>query len=208
MNKIVMPFEEASKHIEEADVLLFEARGIIGKAIISLTGGKHSHVALAHWDRDQLYCVEQKEFKGGRSVALAQVVKEKPHRIDVYRVNKYIYVPEVVKNNGTFTVSWEKKVFGEKEANSVVDIGLSLTGSSYGWQNIWEILKCYAPFYRLLRKHKGDEEIVRAFVCSTLVTYSYRKVYVDLCPNLSDTRTTPADIAQSGLLHYMFTIGE
>lgn len=205
---IILPYSQARQHIEEADVLLFKAHGVVGRVITTLTGGHHSHVGLANWNRDRLYCVEQKEFKGGRSISLSRLVQEKPERIDVYRVNKYIYVPTVIKNNGTFTVRWDKRVFGPKRASQITDIALELTGSEYGWRNIWEIFKCYTPFLRLMQKTKGDEEIARAFVCSTLITHSYRKVYADLCPNLSDTRTTPADIAQSGLLHYMFTIGK
>lgn len=204
-----MPYTEARKHIEEADVLLFRAGGFpsIGWWITRY-GGIHSHVGLAHWDRDRLYCIEQREFKGGRSVALKHQVEINPNKIDVYRPNKCVYIPEVYKNNGDFSVTWQKKIFGAARANDVTNIALELTGTEYGWKNIWEIVKCHAPFFRLLRKEKEDKDIDRAYVCSTLVTYSYRKAYLDPCPNLSDDRTTPADIAQSALFHYMFTIGE
>ncbi len=207
MDKITIPWAEAQKHLEEGDVLLFRAPGFptIGWLITAYTGGIHSHVALAHYDNGW-YCIEQREFKGGRSVNLEGQIKE--NTIDVYRPNKYVYVPTVYANNGDFSIDWERKHFSNKVAHEVTGIALSVTGQKYGWRNIWEIFKCYFPGFRLWRKPKPDDEIVQAYVCSTLVNYSYRQAFVDPCPNLSDSRTTPADIAQSALFHYIFTLGD
>lgn len=208
MSDIVIPWEEAKKHLEEGDVLLFRAPGFpsIGWAITAYTGGKHSHVAIAHYDNGDWQCIEQREFKGGRSVNLYSQIKGAT--IDVYRPNKYMYVPTVKANNGGFDVEWERIHFNKTVAENVTRTAASITGQKYGWRNIWEIAKCYLPFFRLYRRPKGDDAIARAYVCSTLVTYSYRKNFIDPCPNLSDGRTTPADIAQSALFHYMFTLGE
>lgn len=203
-----MPWKHATNHLEEGDVLLFRAGGFpsIGWGITVYTGGIHSHVALAHKDRDTWYCVEQREFKGGRSINLYSQVRDSV--IDVYRPNKYVYVPTVHDDGDEFSIEWERKHFSNEVAHDVTKIALDITGQKYGWKNIWEIAKCYLPGFRLWRKPKPDSDIARAYVCSTLVTYSYRKAYIDPCPNLSDSRTTPADIAQSALFHYMFTLGD
>lgn len=211
MDKLIIPWDEAKLHIREADVLLFRAADFpsIGWGITAYTGGIHSHVALAHRDGKKLYCVEQREFKGGRSVNLYSQVKKHKEMIDVYRPASTVFIPSVKYDAGSphASIGWKENKFDEATARAVVETALDLTGTEYGWRNIWEIFKTYAPGLRLLRKPKQDVNGARAYVCSTLVTYSYRKNYTDPCPNLSDTRTTPADIAQSALFNYLFTIG-
>jgi hypothetical protein len=211
MSQIIIPWLEAKDHIKEADVLLFRAPGFpsIGWGITAYTGGIHSHVALAHRDGRHLYCVEQREFKGGRSVLLEKQVIRHKNQIDVYRADSTIFVPTVEYDRAKphAVIEWSEKHLTEEMAREIVGIALSMTGDDYGWRNIWEIFKCYAPGFRLVKKPKADVNGAKAYVCSTLVTYSFRKIYGDPCPNLSDTRTAPADIAQSAMFHYLFTIG-
>jgi len=211
MSQIIIPWLEAKEHIREADVLLFRPKPFpsVGRILTAYTGGIHSHVALAHRDGDKLYCVEQKEFKGGRSVNLGKQVAKHKSRIDVYRTDSCIHIPEVEysPSKSHASIEWVEKHFDEEAAHKVVEIALDMTGDPYGWRNIWEMGKLFIPGFRLLRSEKPDINGLRAYVCSTVITYSFRKVYADPCPNLSDTRTTPADIAQSALFHYLFTIG-
>lgn len=204
-----MAYFDAIKHIKTGDVLLFRAPPFpaIGWWITKYTGGKHSHVGIALRDGEHCYCVEQREFKGGRMVNLETQVKQNPGRIDVYRAKHSIEETESnIGPQGYFTKNVEYK-FTEDVARDIIDTGLELTGEKYGWSNIWKIFKGYAPFFRLVYRDKnGDDEITKAYVCSTLVAYAYRINYLDLCPNIKDAKTTPADIAQSGLLNYLFTI--
>ena len=204
MKELVLPYNQARTLIQEADVLLFRAGKFpsAGWLITSYTGGIHSHVGLAHWDNHRVYCVEQREFKGGRSVLLSR--QAQCNHIDVFRASPVIWTPIV-----NDTVQWVEKKFTSDVANNITDMALSLTGTDYGWRTIFEIGKGYMPFYRLVYKSKnGDETISRAYVCSTLVTYTYRTYYEDPCPNLNDTRTTPGDLAQSALFSYIFSLGE
>lgn len=199
----VVPFDEAQGMLQEADVLLFRAGSFpsIGWWITRYTGGKHSHVAIAHKDGRDWYCVEQREFKGGRSVLLKGQAKKYPSVIDVYRAPPFIMLPD--------ESGWHKLELDEQRKNDISRTALEITGQPYGWSNIWGIFKGYAPGFRLFRGRKnGDEEISQAYVCSTTASYSYRIHYADPCPNLKDDRTSPSDIAQSALFHYMFTIGE
>lgn len=199
---IILPYSEAKPLIKEADVLLFRAGPFpsIGWCIVKYTRGIHSHVALAHHDEDEIYCVEQREFKGGRSVILDSQVKLMPNTIDVYRPISKMVIPSL---DGDKELELTPEI-----AKRITKTARGLTGSEYGWKNIWEIFKGYAPGLRMFYRDKnGDETVSHAYVCSTLVTYSYRIHYFDPCPNLNDKRTTPADIAQSSLFNYMFTIG-
>lgn len=200
----IISLEEALTKIKEADVLLYRSQEF-PKAnwwIAKYTGGIHSHVGLAHKDRDDWYCVEQKEFRGGRSIYLPNAVRDNPNRIDVYRVVPVVYYPIF---NGE--IKWGTKQFDEEMAHRVTRTALQITGNAYGWKNVFKIMKGYAPFFRLKRHDKSDEEISQAYVCSTVVSYSYRAWYQDPCPLISDERTTPADIARSAILKYLFTIG-
>lgn len=207
MNDIVIPYHEAKNLIQEGDVLLFKAGGFIGRGIILYTSGKHSHVALAHWDRDNLYCVEQREFKGGRSVLLDSQVNK--YYIDVYRPKPEFWHGHIDTNSGKAV--WEKKVLSEETKHNITNTALELTGQPYGWGNIWEFCKCYLPLLHLVKLFKkngtNDHKMPKNFVCSTVITYSYRKYYADPCPNLADSRTSPADISRSALFDYMFSIG-
>lgn len=204
MNNVSLDYNSQAKAlIEEGDVLLFRAPSFpkIGFWICKYTGGIHSHVGLAHWDNNDLYIVEQKEFKGGRSVLLSSQVKG--HTIDVYRPKPKVMKHEMVD----FDISWHTTILTDEIRSNITRTALSLTGTNYGWKSIWEIFKGYAPFFRIITRTKnGDNAVADAYVCSTVVTYSYRMNYEDPCPNLSDKRTSPADIAQSTLFEYLFTL--
>ena len=201
-----LTYDKAREYIKEGDILLFRAGKFpsFGWWITSYTRGLHSHAAIAHWDGDRLYCVEMREFKGGRSVTLRSQVVESPGVIDVYRVMPNITVPEV---NDDGSVNWTEKSFSDDVANNVTATALEWAGKPYRWLNIWNLFKGYAPFFRFLNRSKPDNNIpADGHVCSTLVASAYRKHYIDLCPNLSDVRTTPADLAQSSMINYIFTI--
>ena len=198
-----IPFEEAKNYIQEADLLLFRAGQFpsVGWWISKYTNSDYSHVAIAHYDDGELYCVEQREFKGGRSVLLESQLNT--DGIDIYRANTEIVVPVFNKDG----ISSEHLYLNDEVKKSITKSALKITGSSYGWSNIWNIAKGYAPFFRLIKSGKnGDDDIAKAYVCSTASVYSYRLNYYDPCPNLSDARTTPGDLARSSLFHYMFTM--
>jgi len=207
--EFIVSYDEATDKIQTGDVLLFRAPPFpsIGWAITAYTRGKHSHVALAYKQHGKVYCLEQREFKGGRMVFLKTQVDLNPGRIDVYRPKDEIISNVSEEENGEIFIKKSKIVFTPDVANAIIDTGMELTGTEYGWKTIWNIFKGYAPFFRMVYKDKnGDDEIAKAYVCSTLVSYAYRTNFADPCPNIKDSRTTPADIAQSSLFDYLFTI--
>lgn len=191
----ILTYNEALPLLQEADIALFRNPGFpsIGWAICAYTRGIHSHVGLISLTCGDPMLIEQREFKGGRSVDLETQINKTG--IDVYRICPKFTFPDGTKN-----------IFDEETALRVTQTARRLTGHPYGWKNIWGIFKGYAPFFRLLSSPESPEDLPQAFVCSTVVAYSYHKNFVDLCPNVSDDRTSPADISRSGLLRHVFTI--
>lgn len=203
MNKV--KFSDAEKLIKNGDVLLFKSTSFpsIGWFITGYTGGTHSHVAIAQTN-GRIMCVEQREFKGGRSVDLKHQVELNDGRIDVYRALPTISIPKFDGN----TVTVENKIFTDEIAEKIVDDAEALTGSSYGWKNIFKMFLAYFPVIRFFLHRKPHDKVsdVEAFVCSTLVSYTYRKHYIDPCPGIPDEYTNPTDIANSSLFTYLFTL--
>ena len=193
---ILVPYNEALGRIKEADVLLFRGEGLMSWMIKRYGGGTHSHAAMAHWDDDDLQCIEFREFKGGRIVAMKSQVKTHPDNIDVFRAASRI----------THGGSGDNYALTDATTEAITDTMKEITGLDYGWKNFWRLAKHYAPFFRLAEQNMKDEEPNEVFVCSTAVTYAYRKNYVDPTPYLADSATTPADLARSALFTYQFTI--
>ena len=80
------------------------------------------------------------------------------------------------------------------------------TGQPYGWKNIWLMLLRFIPGARLFQQNINDDDVAKAKVCSTAVTVALRRNYMDPVPYLADDRVSPADLARSPLLQYLFTI--
>lgn len=199
-----VPYNEAKGLIKEGDILLFRGTGLIGFFIKRYTNGDHSHVAMVHLDGDTWECVEFREFMGGRSVSLKSQVALNPTTIDLFRPLDSISYQEMGRRNEITVVN--KKYTKEVAANTVKDI-IKWTGQPYGWGNILTMFVRFVPFVRLLTKQNtDDDELSQAKVCSTAVTIALRKNYMDPVPYLADDRVSPADLARSPLLQYLFTI--
>ena len=71
-------YADARPLIADGDLLLFRRRGVI-----SIAGrGVHSHAAKAAWWGDDLFCLEIREWYGGRAVTLSSQARRYPNRID------------------------------------------------------------------------------------------------------------------------------
>ena len=214
---ILGPYQEAKSHIKEADVLLFRGEGLISWLIKRYGSGVHSHAAMAHWDGDNLECLEFREFKGGRGVSLERQVETHPDNIDVFRATPIISINEFTawpenKEDRSIKIDYKhdskKRYFSDDVAKATTDVMSGLTGLPYGWKNFWKLGKHYLPFCRLAEQNVKDDDPTNVFVCSTAVVYAYRKTYVDPVPYLADTAVTPADLARSALFQYQFTISK
>ena len=190
----IIPYSEAMPLIQAADILLFRGKGVMSWLIKRYGSGVHSHVGIAHWDNENLQCVEFREFKGGRSVSLKTQVDNSPFGIDVFRAAK-----RVDYENDSY-------VLDDLTKSKVTTIMLKLTGLPYGWRNIWKLVKHYLPFCRLAQQNIKDNNATKIFVCSTAAAYAYRMAYIDPVPYLADSAVTPSDLARSALFEYQFTL--
>jgi len=196
-------YDQAKELIQEGDILLFRGSGIIGFLIKRYTAGLHSHVALAHKDGDILECVEFREFMGGRSVSLKSQVDAAPLSIDVFRPVKSISYEEL-DEDGNFKLI--EKNYTKETASAMTEDIIRWTGQPYGWKNIWKMFLRFIPGARLFQQNINDDEVAKAKVCSTAVTVALRRNFMDPVPYLADARVSPADLARSPLLQYLFTI--
>jgi len=196
-------YDQAKELIKEGDILLFRGSGAIGFLIKRYTGGLHSHVALAHKDGDILECVEFREFMGGRSVSLKSQVDSSPLNIDVFRPVKSISYEEMDAEGNTKLI---EKNYTEETASAMTEDIIRWTGQPYGWSNIWKMFLRFIPGARLFQQNINDDEVAKAKVCSTAVTVALRRNFMDPVPYLADDRVSPADLARSPILQYLFTI--
>ncbi len=73
-NLVLRPYGQVRTLVRDGDLLLFRRRGLI-----SIAGrGDHSHAAKAAWWGDDLFCLEVREWHGGRAVTLSSQVARYP----------------------------------------------------------------------------------------------------------------------------------
>ena len=140
---MLINYQEAEGIIQEGDILLFRGKGLISFLIQRYTGGLHSHVALASKCNDIWMCVEFREFKGGRSVALKSQIENNPTGIDVFRpVNSISFQ----KMNDDKTITNVDKKYTDEMAYAMTQDIISWTGQEYGWKNIFGVTQSSTSF--------------------------------------------------------------
>jgi hypothetical protein len=202
-------YSVAKSLIKEADILLFKRGNFpsIGWWIGKYTYSPYSHTGLATWMDCKLYCLEFREFCGSRIYPIDSYVHEYSGRISVFRAVETAVFPKIVYDQNGPKLSYDTFEFNDDVALKITNEAKQLVGQKYSYWTIWQIFKTYIPFVRLGRKIvKNGESDPKRFVCSTLVTYSYRKNFIDPVPFISDSYTTPGDLARSGLFKKMFEI--
>ena len=132
----LVPYEKVYRQIRNADLLLFRKTGVI-----SIAGrGIHSHAAKAAWWGNDLFCLEIREFHGGRAVTLESQAKRYPGRIDVFRANADNRWPEY--NRLLATAAMRR-----------------FAGCDYGYWNVFKTALTHVPFLRFLcRPTFADQE--------------------------------------------------
>ncbi len=178
--------EDAKHFIADGDLLLWRRRGLI-----SIAGrGRHTHAAKAVWWGDDLFCLEIREWKGGRAVTLESQVRKFPGQIDVFEVNPDDRWPTYDRAGATR--SMRRKA-----------------GQQYGYFNLALVALLHVPLVRCFTKPnlRDDERANRPEFCSQACASADRcGGGVDPVPNLNDRLTEPADLARSPFYRFRFTL--
>lgn len=177
---------EARPHISDGDLLLFRRRGLI-----SIAGrGAHSHAAKAAWWGDDLFCLEVREWHGGRAVTIESQVKKYPGRIDLYHTNPANRWPEYDRTRST-------------------QLMRRLAGCDYGYAAVLAAAMLHLPFVRMAVRAETEDDAIdrRPPFCSQACAMVDRVGGgVDPVPHLADRLTEPADLARSPFYEYAFTL--
>ncbi len=180
------PLEVAAESIRDGDLLLFRRRGLI-----SIAGrGDHSHAAKAAWWHGELFCLEVREWHGGRAVTLASQVRRFAGRIDLYQANPEDRWPEYDRRSATRYMC-------------------RLAGCAYGYWGVAAAALLHLPLVRLAtHADVCDDEAPRAPpFCSQACAMSDRiGGGVDPVTHLADRMTLPADLARSPFYRYLCTL--
>jgi hypothetical protein len=187
-----IPLDDARAEIRDGDLLLFRRRGLIAIA----GRGDHSHAAKAAWwpaygeKTSELFCLEVREWHGGRAVTLASQVRRFPGRVDVYQANANERWPEYDRTRAT-------------------NFMRRLAGCDYGYAAVLSAAMLHLPLFRLaVRADLNDSAIDRRPpFCSQACAMADRLGGgVDPVPHLTDRLTEPADLARSPFYLYQFTL--
>ena len=181
-----VPLSDAQKIIRDADLLLFRRRGLIAIA----GRGVHSHAAKAARWGDDLFCLEVREWHGGRAVTLASQVQKFPGRIDVYHANPKERWPEYDRTRSTTLMR-------------------RLAGCDYGYAAVLAAAMLHLPFIRMAVRAEVEDDAIdrRPPFCSQACAMADRTGGgVDPVPHLADRLTEPTDLARSPFYKYAFTL--
>lgn len=187
--RTLVRLSDIEAELRDGDLLLFRRRGLI-----SIAGrGVHSHAAKLAWWGGTPFCLEVREWYGGRAVTLASQVERCPGRIDLFRAN-----PEG---------RWE----GYDAAASTAYMR-NLAGCDYGYGSVVRAALLHLPVVRTFVTADVEDEAVSRCppFCSQACAMADRLAGgVDPAPYLADRITEPADLARSPFYQYRFTfVGE
>lgn len=188
---------QINTQLKEADVLLFRSPPFpkLGWWISKYTNSLYSHIGLVHFIDGKAYCIEFKEFKGCRIYPLEDYILEECDKIDVFRTAVHFCYYDSMYS------------FTKDVAHAITTDAKEFVGKKYGWGLIFTIVRVYIPIVRFFSAlHIIDKENPSSFVCSTFISYLWRKHFVDPVSYLPDTFTKPSDIARSPILKYIFTL--
>jgi len=184
--KRLVSLAEARDEIADSDLLLFRRRGLIAIA----GRGEHAHAAKAAWWDGDLFCLEVREWHGGRAVTLESQVQRCLGRIDVYRANAHQRWPEYDRARATKFMR-------------------RLAGCDYGYAAVLAAAMFHLPVVRLAVRAELDDSAIdrRPPFCSHACAMADRiGGGVDPVPHLADRLTEPADLARSPFYKYLFTL--
>ncbi len=179
-------YSEVRGQIADADLLLYRRWGPIAIA----GRGEHNHAAKAGWWHDDLFCLEMRDFGGGRAITLSSQVQRCPGRIDVFETNPDNRWPEY-------------------DRAGALRVSRRLAGCDYGYAGLLTTAMLHLPVVRWFVRPNVDDQAYdrRPPFCSQACVMADRiGGGVDPVPHLADQFTEPADLARSPFYRYRFTL--
>ena len=162
--------------LKTGDILLFRPTSIMGYLASLITWSRYSHAAMIEVIDGVPYCLEVREFFGGRKIELEKYVG----KYEVWRLKDMPY-----------------SRFGE---HAVFEMS-KFVGMEYGWCHIVS-----AVLLRFVRAYECRECKKHPPFCSEAVSRAYRNAGIDPRPDLADRFTLPGDLADSPYLEKIFEV--
>jgi hypothetical protein len=166
------------KGVQDGDWLLFRSRkdiDLISDAIMAGGRSPYYHAGMACWSHGRLMCVETKQYVGGRSVSVANLLSADPTlAIDVRHIVA-------------------KRYNREKAVGAMLDF----TGCSYGWRALLRTAMTKVIVLRLfIRPSTNDNANGSPPYCSMAVSRASEKAGLDPVELLSSKFTEPGDLGR------------
>lgn len=183
--RTLVRLKDVTDDLRDGDLLLFRRRSVISNA----GRGVHSHAAKIAWWEKTPFCLEVREWFGGRAVTLASQVERCPGRIDLFRANPQNRWPEYNAETSTRYLR-------------------QLAGCDYGYAAVLAAAWLHLPIVRTWLSAETEDEAVskRPPFCSQACAMADRLGGgVDPTPYLADRLTEPADLARSPFYQYQYT---
>jgi len=187
--KQLRSLDAASAQIQTGDLLLFRSRGLIAWA----GRGRHSHAAMAAWWSGELFCMEVREWKGGRAVTLQSQVELYPASIDHYRIAQPVAIAGHCPEFNRLRALEEMQKF---------------MGQPYGWRSVSRLALRRCLGIRFCIPINLDDEFIsdEPRFCSEAVSEAHKLAGRDPQRDLGDNCTEPADLARSNIYEYVCTL--
>ena len=183
---VVVRYPLVRGQIADGDLLLFRHR-----SLISIAGrGAYSHAAKVGLWGDDVFCLEIREWTGGRAVTLSSQVRRFPGKIDVFETNPAGRWPEYDRAGAVRKMR-------------------RLAGCAYGYRGLLGAALLHLPIVRLfVNPNLDDEDAPRQppFCSQACVLADRLGGGVDPVPHLADRLTEPSDLARSPFYRYRFTL--
>jgi hypothetical protein len=206
-DRVLIPLRDAAPHLLDGDVVLFRGTGLVATCIAVAGLSEYAHAGMigrVNGDYANLMLYEML-WSGGAGTTLASQVAKRPGLLDVYRVSdshtKYAWAAPAKMQ------VWMHCTLDRKKAVAIMR-GFCRPGEYGKMHLLWTALT-RIPVIRFFCRPPTNDELedrTRPPYCSEAVAFALRKSFTDVVRNTPDHYTSPGALAQSPLLHYMFTL--
>lgn len=178
----LLAYHHVRREIRNGDVIAFEGRGAISRAIRRVTGGTVTHVGVAVWWGDALMLLESRELRGHRLVWLSREI-ETAGSVLWYR-NRELLDDQAARD----ALSWAQRA----------------AGAPYSYRGCLRFLRRVMPVLcAWLPNPDRDSLGYGPRFCSAFVSAWHRLAGADPRPDLEDAGTSPAELVASPVLECM-----